>query len=160
MSNSPATKYFAIGIAAVVLAFGAYLVGRSNTTATTATDSAQTLPAAGAQRGAPLPQTGQGGQGGQLPPGAQNGQGIPVLGTPVTGATAAKLDALVTAKYPGQIERTMKLDDGSYVVHVITSTGEIHVAVSRQFKITGSDAGGPGGGGQPAASSGASGVQS
>ena len=156
MSNSPATKYFAIGIAAVVLTFGAYLVGRSNTTAGTATDSAQAVPAAGAQGGSRLPQTGQGGQGGRLPPAAQDGQAPPGFGTPVTGATAARLAALVTARYPGQVERTMKLGDGTYVVHVITSGGERHVAVSKDFKITGADDSGPGGGQAP----GASGVQS
>jgi hypothetical protein len=36
----------------------------------------------------------------------------------------------------------MKLDDGSYVVHVITSNGEYHVAVSKDFEVTGAQPGG------------------
>ncbi len=146
MANSPATKYFATGIAAVVLTFGAYLVGRSNTTATTAAGSAQVSPGSGAPSGR-APQAGPLAQGGQAPPG---------FGTPVTGATASKLAALVTAKYPGQVERAMRLDDGSYVVHVITAGGERHVAVSRAFRITGTQEGGPGRGQpQPPGGSGA-----
>jgi len=37
--------------------------------------------------------------------------------------------------------------DGSYVAHVITSNGEYHVTVSRDFKVTGAQQGGPGQGG-------------
>ncbi len=45
----------------------------------------------------------------------------------------------------------MKLADGSYVVHVIQSgsKGEVHVLVSKAFKITGTQKGGPPGGGAP-----------
>jgi hypothetical protein len=38
----------------------------------------------------------------------------------------------------------MKLDDGSYEVHVIRSGGEeVHVLVSKDFRITGTEQGGP-----------------
>jgi hypothetical protein len=43
----------------------------------------------------------------------------------------------------------MQLDDGSYLVHVIASNGEYHVAVSKEFEVTGADQGGPGAGGMP-----------
>ncbi len=73
------------------------------------------------------------------------------MGTAVTGATLTKLKAVATAKYPGTVERAMKLADGSYVVHVIQSgsKGEVHVLVSKDFKITGTQKGGPPGGGAP-----------
>jgi hypothetical protein len=47
----------------------------------------------------------------------------------------------------------MKLADGSYVVHVIKSdgSGEAHVLVSKAFKVTGTQTGGPGGGPPPGA---------
>ena len=52
---------------------------------------------------------------------------------------------------PGTVEHAMKLADGSYVVHVIQSgsKGEVHVLVSKAFKITGTQKGGPRGGGAP-----------
>jgi hypothetical protein len=43
----------------------------------------------------------------------------------------------------------VKLQDGTYVVHVITSGGERHVHVSKDFKVIGADQGGPGAGGPP-----------
>jgi hypothetical protein len=73
------------------------------------------------------------------------------MGTAVTGATLTKLKAAATAKYPGTVERAMKLPDGSYEVHVIQSggKGEVHVLVSKAFKVTGTQKGGPPGGGAP-----------
>jgi hypothetical protein len=67
------------------------------------------------------------------------------MGTAVTGETLAKLKAAATAKYPGTVEHAMKLPDGSYVVHVIQSSGkgEVHVLVSKAFKVTGVQKGGP-----------------
>jgi hypothetical protein len=79
------------------------------------------------------------------------------FGTPVSGATAAKAKTAALAKYKGTVERVMKLDDGSYVVHVITSSGEYHVAVSKDFKVTGAQQGGPGASGAPPAGSSESG---
>src|SRR5205085_9854506 len=80
-----------------------------------------------------------------------NGQAPPGFGAPVTGAAADKAKAAALAKYKGTVERVMKLSDGSYEVHVLTSGGgEYHVAVSKDFKVTGAQQGGPGGpGGAP-----------
>jgi hypothetical protein len=71
----------------------------------------------------------------------------PGMGTPVTGTTLTKLTEAATAKYPGTIERAMKLADGTYVVHVIQSNGagEVHVLVNKSFDVTGVDTRGPGG---------------
>jgi hypothetical protein len=75
-------------------------------------------------------------------------------GAQVTGDTLTKLKSAVAAKYPGTVERAMKLQDGSYEVHVIGSNGsEVHVLVSKDFKVTGTQQGGPPAGvGQPAPS--------
>ena len=143
--NTPATKYFAAGIAAVALAFGAYSIGKSNTASTPSANAAQRVAPPGAGT--------QGGQSGQLPQGAQNGQAPPGFGAQVTGTTLARLKSLVAAKYPGTIERAMKLPDGSYVVHVLGTSSETHVLVSKDFRITGTETGGPGGGGAPPSSS-------
>ena len=86
------------------------------------------------------------------PPGAgANGPQPPAgFGTPATGAAAAKAKAAALAKYKGTAERVMKLPDGSYMVHVLTSGGgEYHVAVSKDFAVTGAQQGGPGGSGGP-----------
>jgi hypothetical protein len=80
-------------------------------------------------------------------------QAPPALGKAVTGATADKAKAAALAKYPGTAERVMQLSDGSYVVHVLqTSGGEVHVNVSKTFAVTGTEQGPPGGGAPPAAS--------
>jgi hypothetical protein len=141
MSNQPASKYFATGVAAVVLTFGAYFIGKSNTdSATTGTNASSAV-----QGAAP--------SGAQAAPGARNGQAPPGFGAQVSAATLTKLKAVVSAKYPGTIERAMKLGNGSYVVHVLGSSSETHVLVSKDFKITGTETGGPGGGAPPAAPS-------
>jgi hypothetical protein len=121
-------KVVAAAAAIVALAFGANAIANGDSSSATAN---------GAQTAAGRP-----GNGG--PPGG--------MGTAVTGATLTKLKAVATAKYPGTVERAMKLSDGSYVVHVIQSgsKGEVHVLVSKDFKITGTQKGGPpGGGGAP-----------
>lgn len=115
----------AAGAATVVaLILGGGAIARSNDAASAA--AAQGRPAQGA------------------PPGG--------TGTAVTGATLEKLTEAATAKYPGTVERAMKLPDGSYIVHVIKSgnAGEIHARVSSAFQVTGVDTGGPGGPGGPA----------
>jgi hypothetical protein len=91
--------------------------------------------------------------GGQAPPGMTPGGRIghdrngmpPGFGAPVTGATLDKLKSVVTPKYAGTIERAMRLPDGSYVVHVIGTNGEVHVHVTKDLRIDGTDTGGPGG---------------
>ena len=120
-------KSMAIGAAAVVAALGAWSLGKSSAAPT----SSPAVQPAGAQ----APQRGQGGPAGPAPS----------FGTPATGAAADKAEKAALARYPGQVERVVQLDDGSYVVHVITSAGEEHVAVSKDFEVTGADQGGPGG---------------
>src|SRR4051812_10218899 len=56
------------------------------------------------------------------PPQSQNGQAPPGFGQDVSGTTADKVAEAASAKYPGTVERVMKLDDGSYVAHVITNS--------------------------------------
>lgn len=128
-SHTPSkiAKVVAAAAAIVALAFGANAIAKGDSSATTAN---------GAQTAAGRP-----GNGG--PPGG--------MGTAVTGATLTKLKAVATAKYPGTVERAMKLSDGSYEVHVIQSggKGEVHVLVSKDLKVTGTQKGGPPGGGRP-----------
>jgi hypothetical protein len=72
------------------------------------------------------------------------------MGTTVTGAAADKAKAAALAKYPGTAERVEKLSDGSYVVHVIQSSGgEVHVKVSKDFAVTGTETGPPAGAAPP-----------
>ena len=49
-----------------------------------------------------------------------NGHPPAGMGSEVTGSAATKAGKAATAKYPGTVERVMKLGDGSYVVHVTT----------------------------------------
>ena len=128
MSSSKPLTYAAAGIAAVAIAVGAYALGNSSSDngASGNASAAQAPPAAA----------------GGVP---RNGQAPPGFGTPATGAAAARAKAAALAKYKGSVEHVVKLGDGSYVVHVITSSGEYHVFVSKDFKVTGADTGGPGG---------------
>ena len=91
--------------------------------------------------------------------GAQNAP--PAMGKEVTGTAAAKAKAAALAKYPGTVERVLQLDDGSYVVHVMRSSGgEVHVKVSKDFAVTGLEQGMPGGGGAPPSAPATSGATS
>jgi hypothetical protein len=129
-TNTP-VKSLAVGLAAGVLALGGYLAGHSSSTSNAS---------------AAVPQTAQAGQ---LP---RNGQGPPGgFGSVATGTAAAKAKAAALAKYSGTVQTVMKLTDGSYVVHVVTGSGELHVLVSSDFKVTGTQQGPPGGGAPPAA---------
>jgi hypothetical protein len=132
MSASKPTRYVAAGVAAVALAFGAYAVG--NAASGNGTSGVADAAGPAAQRQVP--------GNGQMP---QGRQGRPGFGTPVAGGTAKKVKAAALAKYDGTVERVMRLPDGSYVAHVITSNGEYHVAVSKDFKVTGAQQGGFGG---------------
>ena len=136
-------KIAAASGAAALLAAGAWVLGTSGSDAST-TSASTTAPPGMAQGGPPS----QGQAGGQTP---QGGQLPPGFGADVTGDTADKVAAAATAKYPGDVERVMQLPDGSYVAHVITSSGEVHVAVSKDFKVTGTEQGGPAPGGAPGA---------
>jgi hypothetical protein len=83
----------------------------------------------------------------QVPQGGGGGFGGPDL----TGPAATKAAKAALSKFPGDIERvTAGPGGGGYVVHVIEGDGnEVHVVVSDEFKVLGSDAdrGGPGFGG-------------
>jgi hypothetical protein len=133
MSSPKPITYAAAGIAAVAVAFGAYSLANSSS------GNASSASAAPAGAAGQAPNAGRF-QGGQPPPG---------FGTPATGAAAAKAKAAALAKYNGTADRVMKLSDGSYVVHVLSSNGEYHVTVSKDFKVTGAQQGGPGGPGGP-----------
>jgi hypothetical protein len=136
ISSSPRRYRKALAGAVAALAVGGLAAGcgSSNTTAT-ATPAAATSGA---------------------PSGAQGT--APAIGNTVTGASADKAKAAALGKYPGTVERVMKLPDGSYVVHVIRgSGGEVHVKVSKAFTVTGLEQGPPGGapsGGAPPAAGG------
>jgi hypothetical protein len=124
--QSPALKIVAAVAAVAVLAFGASAVARH-----------------GSSPSAAQP-------GGQGAPQGFSRQGGPGMFSPVTGATLAKLKSAVAARYPGTVERAVKLPDGSYEVHVIRSSGqEVHVLVSRDFKVTGTEQRDFGGGHAP-----------
>jgi hypothetical protein len=124
--QSPVMKIVAAVAAVAVLAFGASAVAKHGSSSSSASPGGQGAP----QGFSP--------QGGQAPP--QGAQGGPGMFAPVTGATLAKLKAAATAKYPGTVERAVKLPDGSYEVHVVRSGGqEVHVLVSRDFKVTGTE---------------------
>ncbi len=127
-TNTKIAKVVAAAAAVIALAFGANAIANGGNSSAAANGTPQT---AGGR-----PDTGG-------PPGG--------TGTAVTGATLTKLKAVATAKYPGTVERAMRLSDGSYVVHVVQSgdKGEVHVLVSKDFKLTGTQKGGPPGGGKP-----------
>jgi hypothetical protein len=119
----------------VAVAFGAYSLANSSS------GNASSASAASARAAGQAPNAGRF-QGGQSPPG---------FGTPATGADAAKAKAAALAKYDGTAERVMKLSDGSFLAHVLSSNSEYHVRVSKDFKVTGAQQGGPGGRGGPPA---------
>ena len=121
-------KSLAIGAATVVAAFGSWALGKSSSSS--AGSSAQIVQPARAR----------------LPPG---GQAPPGFGSAVTGAAASRAEKAALAKYPGRVEVVVQLPDGSYVVHVITSSGEVHVAVSKDLRVTGTERGGPPAGAPP-----------
>ena len=115
----------ALAGAAATLAIGVVIAGCGSSNTTTATPAAATSSAASSTQGTP-----------------------PAIGKTVTGAAADKAKAAAVAKYPGTVERVEQLSDGSYVVHVMRSSGgEVHVKVSKAFAVTGIDQGMRGGGG-------------
>ena len=127
-TSSKLTRGVAALAAVAALAFGANAVANNNDTSTTATAGGAPT---GARQSAP-----------------------PDMGTAVTGSTLTQLKSVATAKYPGTVERAMKLSDGSYVVHVKQTDGtEVHVRVSAAFAVTGVDDGPPSGGAPPSGGS-------
>jgi hypothetical protein len=136
----------AAAAAAAVVAVGGYLIGNGQSDSGSSAASSGT-PAA--QQGGPA-FNGQGPSGGQGRPGFGPGGG---LGSPVSGDAAARVEKAVTAKYGGSVERVLKLSDGSYLAHVITSNGEVRVKVSKAFDIVGTQQGPAGGPRAPGATS-------
>ncbi len=70
--------------------------------------------------------------------------------TPLTGATADKVEAAVLAEYPdATVERLETDSQGVYEAHVTTKAGErLTVQVGEDFAVTGTQTGGPGGPGR------------
>ena len=66
----------------------------------------------------------------------------------LTGTTASKVRAAALAKYPdATIQRVETDSDGVYEAHIVTSAGnEVIVQVGKDFTVTGTQTGGPGGG--------------
>src|SRR3954468_23957599 len=139
--NSTVTKTVAAPAAGIAVVAGAAAIssGDSSPAAT-----GQAVAAQGSQ--GTLPQQGAAPQQGTLPPtddgngpDLRDGDGPPGFGTPATGAAAEKAAAAATKAHGGTVERVMQLRDGSYEVHVITSSGERHVLVSKAFEVTGTE---------------------
>jgi hypothetical protein len=82
-------------------------------------------------------------------------RGGPGRGNEVTGATAGKVEAAVTAKYPNATVRHIdQLPDGSYLALAVDGNQFLPLHVSKDFKVIGTlqrgrdgDHGGPPGGG-------------
>jgi hypothetical protein len=129
MFSRKLTKFVAAGAAAVAIAIGAFAIGNSSSSngAPGTTKAAQVAAPGQGPRSA-----GQAPQSGQVP---QNWR--PGTGTIITGAAAAKAEAVALAKYAGTVNRVLKLSDGSYAVHMFATSGPHHVFVSTDFKIIG-----------------------
>jgi hypothetical protein len=130
MLSDKLMRSVAAGAAALVVAVGGVaIVNSSSSNGTSGTASAQ----AAAPGHAPGPSTAT--PTGQIPKNWQPG-----TGTIITGAAADKAKAAaIAAKYQGTVNRVLKLSDGSYVVHIIATSGPHHVFVSQSFKVMGSE---------------------
>jgi hypothetical protein len=135
MFSRKLTRVIAAGIAAIVVATGAYaIVGWSSSNGAAGSANAATLtqssqsPRIGAAQSGPNQRVV-----GQIPKGWHSGSG-----TIITGAAANKAKAVALTKYPGgTVNRVLKLSDGSYAVHMIKISWPHHVFVSKSFKVTG-----------------------
>jgi hypothetical protein len=65
----------------------------------------------------------------------------------LTGTTADKVRAAALAKYPGATVQRVETDsEGVYEAHVVTQAGDwVTVQVGKDFAVTGTQTGGPGG---------------
>jgi len=123
MFSRKLTRFVAAGAAAVAVAIGGLAIGNSSSSngASGTTNATQAVPPAQAPRSGQVPQNWR-----------------PGTGTIITGAAADKAKAAaLAAKYQGTVNRVLKLSDGSYVVHLIATSGPHHVFVSKDFKVTG-----------------------
>jgi hypothetical protein len=120
MSSRTLIRSLVVGTAAVVVLIGAY-AGVSHARL----DTASAAPPAHAGPNQRIV--------GRIPPNWHSGSG-----TIITGTAANKAKAVAVAKYPGGVvNRVLKLDDGSYAVHMIKISWPHHVFVSKTFKVTG-----------------------
>ena len=139
-SNNKVTRAVATGLAVLVLAGSGLAIANSGQTPTTTAATAVAKPPEGGvpRTGAnappqtPATAAAQVAKSGTLPPGWTPGSG-----TLITGAAADKAKAVATAKYPGTVNRVLRLSDGTYAVHLFATSGVHHVFVSKDFKITG-----------------------
>jgi hypothetical protein len=124
MLSRKLTRSIAVGTAALAVAIGAYALGNSTVG----------NGASGTANAAPFAQPGPNQRAvGQIPQNWHSGSG-----TIITGAAANKAQAVAVAKYPGgTVNRVLKLNDGSYAVHMIEISWPHHVFVSKNFKVTG-----------------------
>ena len=69
----------------------------------------------------------------------------------LTGDTATKVTEVALAKYPdATIQRVETDSEGVYEAHIVTAAGDqVIVQIGADFTITGTQTGGPGGGGAP-----------
>ena len=109
MFSPKLTRFVAAGAAAVAIAVGGLAIGNSTS-----------------------------GNGASGAPNAVPQNWSPGTGTIVTGAAADKAKAAAVAKYPGGVvNRVLKLSDGSYAVHRIGTSGQHHIFISQDVKVTG-----------------------
>ena len=123
MFSRKLTRSLAAGAAALAVAIGGYAIGNN-----TSSDNGASPTANAAQAAAPR----QAPQSGQVPQNWRAG-----TGTIITGATADKVTSAASAKYPGTVNRVLKLSDGSYAAHMFATSGPHHVFVNTAFKVTG-----------------------
>jgi hypothetical protein len=130
MFSRKLTRFVAVGAAAVAVAIGGIAIGNSGSSngASNTTNAAQA--AAPSRAAAPSQATASG----KVP---RNWR--PGTGTIITGGAADKVKAAALAKYPGTVNRVLKLSDGSYVAHMFATSGPHHVFVGKDFKITGTE---------------------
>lgn len=122
-------KYLIAGVAAIAIAAAAFAIGKSDSD-----KGSNQFGRNGSDHGMQMGygmrghHDDHGGQGGMMPP--------PGMGQAATAKETKKVSAAATKKYPGTIERVMKLQDGSFIAHVISKdgSGEKHVPVTAKFK--------------------------
>ena len=124
MFSRKLTWSVAAGTAAIAVAIGAYAI----------VNSTSSNGVSGTANAAPFAPSGQNQRVvGHLP---QNWRAR--TGTIITGAAANKVKVAALAKYPGgTVNRVLKLNDGSYAVHMIRISWPHHVFVSKNFNVTG-----------------------
>src|SRR4051812_9836749 len=106
MTTNKRVQYAVAALAAIAVAFGAYLAG-DNGSSRAATAGAAAPP------GTQVAPNEQPPAGGQFAPPSRV-QVPPGFGAPVTGTTAERVARAALDEYAGTVERVMQLADGSY----------------------------------------------